>query len=210
LEFAQVVVDATGPSVELFSIAEKISVVIQILDVYLKSSALHFLPELSGNVISSLRHKLEGGFQPDRFVEPHHFPAKGYPIGCFDVMSHRGATLRAVGPKPNEGHCRSALGLHAESQRSFEDRVYGRVHRPLRKWQATPAVQIKSLKMFSYRDRHPRPKKIVNIMPGFPEESEKRGIFNVVRIALETQVVHDFIQIKRQANHPSVQLDGFE
>src|SRR5579859_2490713 len=109
-KLSAIVVNAGHTTEKFFSIAEKIAVVIEIVDVDFKALVPDAVQELLGELISSFRYKLKGRFNAERVVEIHQARAEVAASAGFDVVSYDGAASIPIRPEPDERDSFARIG----------------------------------------------------------------------------------------------------
>src|ERR1700688_3581362 len=79
------------------------AVVVQIMDIHLKTSPANSLQKSVRNSISFLGDHLEGTFDPVAAVQIHQAAAKIPAFFVLDIVSHDHAALILIRPEPDEG-----------------------------------------------------------------------------------------------------------
>ena len=112
-------------------------------------------------------------------------------------MRHGYTALGAFGPKPNEGHPVNAVCLHGQQQQSLAQVLDRRVHWPVRKDEASPAIQMGSLNMSPDIHMHQRPQEVVRVSQR-PLPSVQGAVMKAFCVTLQTKVIDNISRSKWQ------------
>src|SRR5579863_2612902 len=195
---ARVLVNLPRASVEFFMIGVEPPVMLEVVDIHLKSTPNDLLQKLIRHRISVLWNNLERAVKTKAFIQIHQFWTKVLTVVTLDIMSNDDAAGKLLRPEPNERHFFQAVGAYCQSHQPPVNPIHSGIDGPLRKWNLVPVSQVNFLEAFANRHSEKWPKPVVdfsNCQIGQAPRFAKVG-----SVAFTQQVLDYFRRIKRQTN----------
>jgi hypothetical protein len=95
-------IDLFCPAQKLFVVLHKTTIMIQVMNIQLKSSVSYAIQEHLWNGVSLLWDNLERRFDSEHVIQIHQLGAKVPAGGCLHIVCHDGATRSSLWPEPDE------------------------------------------------------------------------------------------------------------